>query len=105
MIRGRRVVTQQGDHLSEGVLVEAMVRAWLLGAPVLRLEGEVLLSPARPAPVSADLPDPAPAQPPPRLRALSQSPASGGSARIGSALTQAVALVQQSATDLRRGES
>ncbi len=101
MIRSRRVVTQPGDRLSEGVFVEAKLRAWLFGAPILRLKGEVLLSPVRPGPGGANIPDPAPLHAlPESLHARGALSPPNNSAGIGSALAEAVALVEQSATAL-----
>jgi hypothetical protein len=38
----------RGRRLSEGALVEAQVRARLLGIPLLRLDATIVLSPAAP---------------------------------------------------------
>ena len=90
-----RVIPDPSNRLSDGVLVEAQVRARLLGAPILRLDAVVVLSPARAAAAADDeasnstiLMDPraAPALPPPRP---------------GTGLADAISLVEQSADTLR----
>jgi len=84
-------VTPDPDgRLSEGVVVEARVRGRLLGAPILRLDAEVVLSPARVGPPVAGLPS-RPLPPP----AGSRQPA------LGTSLGEAVRLLEQSADCLR----
>jgi hypothetical protein len=45
-----------GSHLSEGVVVETRLRARLFGVPVLRIDGTVLVSPARVEPFDSPRP-------------------------------------------------
>lgn len=95
---GARVVLAPADRLSEGVLVEARVRGRLFGAPILRLDAELVLAPTRADEQQrvevSDRPDPA-------TRAAPAPPAVGA-VRPGSALARAVALADQSAQTLRR---
>lgn len=101
---GVRLVPDPDNRLADGVLVEAQVRARLFGAPILRLDAEVVLSPARADVVPearADVdPEPAPARARPARR-----PAASGAASVpltpGSDLARALALVQQNARDLQ----
>jgi hypothetical protein len=107
-----RRVTKSADRLSEGVLVEGQVRARLLGMPILRLDAEVVLAPARseaspPVVVEAA----APAAPerrsepsgPAALPPSPEPPSADQPAPIGSDLAEAVALVQQGDVVLRLG--
>jgi hypothetical protein len=103
-----RRVTTSAEHLSEGVLVEGQVRARLLGMPILRLDAEVVLAPARSdgsAPVLVEAA--APAAPERRSEPSGQPaalpPAGEEPAPIGSDLAEAVALVQQGDVLLRLG--
>jgi hypothetical protein len=41
------MVPDPTSQLADGVLVEAQIRARLLGAPILRLDAEIVLAPAR----------------------------------------------------------
>jgi hypothetical protein len=90
-----RVIPDPSNRLADGVLVEAQVRARLLGAPILRLDAVVVLSPARATATSDDVrsnstelmdPRAAPALPP---------------SRPGTTLADAISLVEQSADTLR----
>jgi hypothetical protein len=56
---GLRAIPDPGKRLSDGVLVEACIRARLLGMPLLKVEATIVLAPAgRTAPAAAarDLP-------------------------------------------------
>lgn len=99
--RSVRVVPEPTNRLADGVLVEARIRARLLGAPVLRLDAEAVLAPTRTDPVEevdtvgsprTQPPGAPPPAPPPALRR----------APPGSALAEAVSLVEQGAESLRR---
>lgn len=103
---GVRLVPDPDNRLADGVLVEAQVRARLFGAPILRLDAEVVLSPARadvvPEARAGVDPEPAPAPVPARP---ARRPAANGAASVpltpGSDLARALALVQQNARDLQ----
>jgi hypothetical protein len=93
--RPLRVIPDPTNRLADGILVEAQIRARLLGAPILRLDAIVLLSPARAAAATDDVwsdstklmdPRAAPALPP---------------SRPGTTLADAISLVEQSADSLR----
>jgi len=96
------VVLAPAERLSDGVLVEARVRGRLFGAPILRLDAELVLVPARAGeqqPVAiSDRSNP---RPDPSTRPA-PAPSAVGAVRPGSALARAVALADQSARTLRR---
>jgi hypothetical protein len=85
------------DSLSEGVVMQVEVTARLLGAPILRLDGDVVLAPGRPDGDLSALPEPAPP-------ALVLATPAGGVTRAGSALDQAESLYAQSVGVLRRAD-
>ena len=87
------------SRLSDGVVIETRLRARLLGAPVLRVDGTVLVSPARLVASS----------PPPVVRGdvvsggrtvSGAAPRSQGAAP-GTALAQATRLLEESRKRLR----
>lgn len=82
-----------GRRLSEGALVEASVRARVLGIPLLRLEATVALVPAEFA-----TPSPAAHGPPARPSARSSGAPPAGSANGG--LAQAVRSINEGAAVL-----
>jgi hypothetical protein len=86
------------DRLSEGVVMQVEVTARLLGAPVLRLDGDVVLAPARP---DGDLSGVAE----PTAPALLAATPAGGLPRTGSALDRAESLYAQSVGVLRRADN
>ena len=91
------MVPEPANRLADGVLVEAQVRARLFGAPVLRVDAEVVLSPAR-----AEHRSPPTGSPTPVVRQPDPVPAPGAaSARPGAALAHAVALAGEGAETLR----
>jgi hypothetical protein len=109
-----RKVTKSADHLSEGVLVEGQVRARLLGMPILRLDAEVVLAPARPealppvlveaaAPVRSAASTASARRGPSEQQAALPPAADDEPGPIGSELARAVALVQQGDVILRLG--
>ncbi|HSK32106.1 MAG TPA: hypothetical protein VK903_01350 [Propionicimonas sp.] len=88
------------SRLSDGVVIETRLRARLLGAPVLRVDGTVHVSPAR-------LVEPTS---PPVVRGVVVSDGRTGSGAVprsqgaapGSALAQATRLLEESRQRLRR---
>lgn len=101
---GVRLVPDPDNRLADGVLVEAQVRARLFGAPILRLDAEVVLSPARADVVPEARADVDPVRAPVPARSA-RRPAANGAASVpltpGSDLARALALVQQNARDLQ----
>lgn len=95
-----RVVPERDSRLSEGTLVEAVVQARLLGAPILRLDARVVLTPAKPEPVAPIDTRPARSSNRSAARARTSSP-NNTAVPAGSALAEAVTLVEQSAASLR----
>lgn len=99
------LVPEPANRLADGVLVEAQVRARLFGAPILRLDAEVLLSPARadvvPGAAAGNSAD-ASAEPPRPVAA--DRPGAGVPLPPGSDLARAAALVQSSARSLHELE-
>lgn len=91
-----RVSPDPDGQLSGGVLIEAQIRGRLLGAPILRLDAVVVLTPARPEVVAVMAP---PARPRP-------APAVGvpaaARAAPGSSLAAAQSLVDENALSLRQ---
>lgn len=91
-----RVSPDPDGQLSGGVLIEAQIRGRLLGAPILRLDAVVVLTPARPEVVAVMAPS---ARPRP-------APAVGVPAAVraapGSSLAAAQSLVDENALSLRQ---
>jgi hypothetical protein len=90
----------RGRRLSDGALVEASIRARLLGIPLLRLEATVVLVPAE---ITA--PSPAPDEPA-RMRSLGSPPTRSGVA--GRSLAEAVRSINEGAevlAEVRRNGS
>lgn len=93
-----RTVPEPANRLADGVVVEAQIRGHLLGAPILRLEAEVVLTPARAVAESAVLP---PRQP--RAMVVEPAPAAYPSVPAGSrGLAEARSLIAQSEQSLRQ---
>lgn len=95
-----RVAPEPDNRLADGVLVEAQIRARLFGAPILRLDAEVVLTPARADRVGATAPASIEPNSPPR-RSTPMPPRSGPP---GSALAEAAALVEQTSQSLRQAQ-
>jgi len=85
---------QPGERLSEGVSMRLDVGVRLLGATVLRLDGDVVLSPARPDVVPA-----LPARP--VAPAFLAAAATADTGRLGSELDRAESLYGESVGVLR----
>jgi hypothetical protein len=82
------------------------VVARLFGAPVLRLEGEVVLTPARLAPLGSTIPSvrarPAADPSQPIVRRLPDGDRAAGGARNRAAIAEAMVLLEQTSDSLRR---
>ena len=98
-----RMIPDPSNRLADGILVEAQIRARLLGAPILRLDAVVVLSPARAATTNdtdksawpdSTRPDSTKLIDPPAAPALPRP-------RPGTRLADAITLVEQSAGTLR----
>ena len=92
-----RVAPEPDNGLGDGVLVEAQIRARLFGAPILRLDAEVVLTPARTDRVGAA----ALASIEPNSTPRHVTPLPPRSGPPGSALAEAAALVEQTSQSLR----
>jgi hypothetical protein len=86
------------ERLSEGVVVQVDVTARLLGAPILQLDGDVVLAPARLDGVGSGPPEPS-------TPALLPVTRPGSITRMGSALGRAEWLYAQSVGVLRRADN
>ena len=86
------------ERLSEGVVMQVDVTARLLGAPILQLDGDVVLAPARLDGVGSGSPEPS-------TPALLPVTRPGSITRMGSALGRAEWLYAQSVGVLRRADN
>lgn len=86
------------ERLSEGVVMQVDVTARLLGAPILQLDGDVVLAPARLDGVGSGPPEAT-------TPALLPVTRAGSVTRMGSALGQAEWLYAQSVGVLRRADN
>jgi hypothetical protein len=96
------VAPDRGRRLSEGALVQASVRARVLGVPLLRLEATVVLMPA------AMTAPPGPVGPPTRASAGSSGVPAGRSGAAGHGLAEAVRSINEGAellAEVRRNGS
>jgi hypothetical protein len=87
-----------GERLSEGVLMQVDVTVRVLGAPLVRLDGDVVLAPACLDGVASGASDAT-------TRALLPVPPSAGPARMGTALDRAESLYDESVGVFRRAET
>jgi hypothetical protein len=83
------------ERLSEGVVMQVDLTARLLGAPILQLDGDVVLAPARLDRAGSGPPEPA-------TPALLPATRAGSVTRMGSALGRAEWLYAESVGVLRR---
>ena len=99
------LVPERDGRLADGVIVTTRVVARLFGAPVLRVEGEVVLTPARLAPLGATVPSvrarPAADPSQPIIRRLPNSDNAGGRPNRA-AIAEAMVLLEQTSDSLRR---
>lgn len=100
------LVPERDGRLADGVIVTARVVAKLLGAPVLRLEGEVVLTPARLAPIGSTVPSvrarPVPDPGQPIVRRLPDGERTEGKGPSRAALAEAISMLEEASASLRR---
>ena len=101
-VASRAVTPDPEGSLAEGVVLEGRIRGRLLGAPILRLDAEVVLTPARPD-SAVVVPPVAPVRPLPTAGGARRAvaPAANSRSTPGSALARAQYLVDENAAQLR----